>query len=144
MRSTIFGYAAIAVLIALSGCATTEPTPIPSPTMSLEQDWLLYSGSDSLGDLKQGDEGAIRMTIAGNKVTGQICNSWGGDLAIDGSSITFGPLYSTEMYCETPDGIMDRESRFLTDLALVTTIELVDGKLHLSGDGVDLEFGGSY
>jgi heat shock protein HslJ len=144
MRSTIFGYAAIAVLIALSGCATTEPTPIPSPTMSLEQDWLLYSGSDSLGDLKQGDEGAIRMTIAGNKVTGQICNSWGGGIAIDGSSIAFGPLYSTEMYCETPDGIMDRESRFLTDLALVTTIELVDGKLHLSGDGVDLEFGGSY
>ena len=144
MRFTIFGSAAIAVLIALAGCATSAPTPAPTPTISLEQDWLRYSGSDSLGDLKQGDEGAIRMTIADNKVTGQICNSWGGDVAIDGSSMTFGPLYSTEMYCETPDGIMDRESRFLTDLALVTTFELVDGKLHLSGGGVDLEFGGSY
>ena len=144
MRSTILVSTAIAVLTALSGCVTPAPTPVPTPTMSLENDWLLYSGTDSLGDLVQGDEGAIRMTIADNKINGQICNSWGGDIAVDGSRITFGPLYSTEMYCETPKGIMDRESRFLSDLALVTTIELVDGKLHLSGGGVDLEFGGSY
>jgi hypothetical protein len=39
---------------------------------------------------------------------------------------------------------MDRETRFLNDLAAVTTIELVDGFLRLSGDGVELTFVGSY
>ena len=141
MRAIILGSTAIAVVAALSGCVTQAPTPLPTPTMLLEHDWLLSSGTDSLGNWVQGDEGAIRMTIADNKVNGQICNSWGGDIAIDGSSITFGPLFSTKMACTSPDGIMDRESRFLNDLALVTTIEIVEGKLHLSGGGVDLEFG---
>ena len=44
------------------------------------------------------------------------------------------------MACDKPDGIMDLEMRFLDDLSLVTSIELVDGTLHLSGGPVDLEF----
>lgn len=76
MRSTIVGFTAIAMVAELSGCVTPLPTTPPTPTMSLEHDWLLFSGTDSLGDLVQGDEGAIRMTIADIKVTGQICNSW--------------------------------------------------------------------
>jgi hypothetical protein len=48
------------------------------------------------------------------------------------------------MACDKTDGIMDREMRFLNDLSLVTSIELVNGQLRLSGDGIELEFVGDY
>jgi len=107
-------------------------------------DWLLASGTDSQGEWVDGDEGAIRLTINDGQVSGQICNSWGGDIAIDGSSVAITDLYSTEMFCTEPEGIMDRETRFLNNISLVTTIELVDGRLRLSGGGVEFEFVGSY
>jgi len=103
-------------------------------------DWFLSSGTDSQGAWVDGDEGAIRLTINDGQVSGQICNSWGGDIDINGSSVAMTSLFSTEMYCTEPTGIMDRETRFLSDISLVTSIELVDGRLRLSGDGVELEF----
>lgn len=136
MRKTVVGAIAV-IAVMLSGCTN-------SPTTTFDYDWLLSSGTDSQGTWVQGDEGAIRLTIDEGQVSGQICNSWGGDIDINGSSVTITSLYSTEMWCESPDGIMDRETRFLDDLSRVTTIKLVDGFLRLSGGGVDLEFVGSY
>ena len=53
-------------------------------------------------------------------------------------------VHSTEMWCTEPDGIMDHETRFLNNISLVTTIEIVDGFLRLSGGGVDLKFAGYF
>lgn len=108
--------------------------------MQYDWDWFLASGTDSQGEWVDGDEGAIRLTINDGQVSGQICNSWGGDIDINGSSVAMTSLFSTKMACDKPDGIMDREARFLTDLSLVTTIELLDGSLLLSGGGVNLKF----
>jgi hypothetical protein len=47
------------------------------------------------------------------------------------------------MACNKPDGIMDFEMRFLNDLSLITSIELVDGGLRLTGDAVTLDFAAS-
>jgi heat shock protein HslJ len=136
MRSSLFPLIAAAT-IALSGCAS-------APVTTFDNDWFVASGSDAQGEWIEGEEGAIRITINDGQISGQICNSWGGDIDINGSRVVIESLMSTEMYCTEPEGIMDRETRFLTDLALVTTIELVDGRLHLSGDGVDFVFVGSY
>ena len=123
------------VALALTGCANP-------PAQNYDADWFLSSGTDGQGTWIDGDEGAVRLTINDGQVSGQICNSWGGDIDINGSSVAMISLFSTEMYCTEPEGIMDRETRFLNDLSLVTSIELVDGRLRLSGDGVDLEFVG--
>jgi hypothetical protein len=44
------------------------------------------------------------------------------------------------MWCDKPDGIMERETRFLTDISLVPSIDLADGRLRLSGGAVTVDF----
>jgi heat shock protein HslJ len=144
MRKIGIGLVLVASLAMVSGCAVPTPTPEPTPSVEYDFDWFLSSGTDSQGAWVDGDEGAIRLSINDGQVSGQICNSWGGDIVISGSDVEVSSIYSTKMRCPAPKGIMDRETRFLSDLALVTSIELVDGRLRLSGDGVELEFVGSY
>ena len=144
MRKILIGLVLAASMGLVSGCAVPTPTPTPIPSVQYDWDWLLASGIDNQGAWVDGDEGAIRLTINDGQVSGQICNSWGGDIDINGSSVAMTSLFSTKMACDKPDGIMERETRFLDDLALVTSIELVDGRLRLSGEGVELEFVGSY
>ncbi len=132
MRTFIVSLVASATLV-LTGC-------VAFVSAEYDSDWVLSSGSDGQGEWVSGDDGAIRVNINDGQISGQICNNWGGNIAVTGSAVVVSSLYSTEMYCTEPAGIMDREQRFLEDLALITSIELVDGRLRLSGDTVTLEF----
>ena len=132
MRTIVVSLVTAATLV-LSGCAIL-------PDDRYDSNWILSSGKNSQGPFVSGAEGAIRMTINAGQISGQICNSWGGDISITDTSVLVSGIYSTEMWCTEPEGIMDRETRFLNDLSRVTSIELVDGTLHLWGGPVDLEF----
>jgi heat shock protein HslJ len=132
MRKIIVSLIASAALV-LSGCANP-------PIESFEGNWLLTSATDAQGTWVDGAAGATLVTIEDDHISGQICNNWGGDIAITGSTVVVSSLYSTKMACDKTDGIMDLEMRFLDDLSLVTSIELVDGQLRLTGDAVTLEF----
>ena len=132
MRKIVLSVIASAALV-LSGCANP-------PIESFEGNWLLTSATDAQGTWVDGAAGATLVTIEDDHISGQICNNWGGDIAITGSTVVVSSLYSTKMACNKPDGIMDLEMRFLDDLSLVTSIELVDGQLRLTGDAVTLEF----
>jgi heat shock protein HslJ len=140
MRKILIGVVLAASAGLLSGCVALTPTPTPIPSEQLNMNWVLVSGTDGEGAWVKGSEGATRLTIDNGQVSGQICNSWGGDIVIEGSSVAITSIFSTEMFCTEPEGIMDRERRFLNDLSLVTTVEIVDGFLLLSGGGVDLKF----
>ena len=132
MRKIVVSLIASAALV-LTGC--TNP-----PVQSFDGKWLLTSATDAQGTWADGVAGATFVTIEDDHISGQICNNWGGNIVITGSTVDLSSLYSTKMACDKPDGIMDLEMRFLDDLSLVTSIELVDGSLHLSGGPVDLEF----
>jgi heat shock protein HslJ len=47
------------------------------------------------------------------------CNQYGGSYAVDGGSITFGPMAVTEMAC--PDPQMSVEAAYLSALTAATT-----------------------
>ena len=132
MRKIVVSVIASAALF-LAGC--TNP-----PVQSFDGNWLLTSATDAQGTWVDGAAGATLVTIEDDHISGQICNNWGGDIEITGSTVVVSSLYSTKMACDKPGGIMDREMRFLDDLSLVTSIELVDGQLRLTGDAVTLEF----
>jgi heat shock protein HslJ len=132
MRKIVVSLIASAALV-LTGC--TNP-----PVQSFDGKWLLTSATDAQGTWADGVAGATFVTIEDDHISGQICNNWGGNIVITGSTVDLSSLYSTKMACDKPDGIMNVEMRFLDDLSLVTSIELVDGTLHLSGGPVDLEF----
>jgi heat shock protein HslJ len=132
MRKIIVGLVTAADLV-LSGCAIL-------PDDRYDSNWILTYGKNSQGTFVNGAEGAIRMTINAGQISGHICNSWGGDISITNTSVLVSGIYSTEMWCTEPEGIMDRETRFLNDLSRVTSVEIVDGTLHLSGGPVTLDF----
>jgi heat shock protein HslJ len=68
------------------------------------------------------------------------CNTFGGPYAVDGDSITFGPISSTLIACEEP--AMSQETAFLA--ALDTVTYAIDGDtLTLSGDAGTLAFAGA-
>jgi heat shock protein HslJ len=122
-----------AAALVLSGCAIL-------PDDRYDGTWLLTSATDAQGVWLDDVVGATEITIDDGHISGQICNTWGGEIAITDSSVAINSLASTEMWCSTPDGIMDHETRFLSDLLLITSIELVDGRLRLSGGPVTLDF----
>lgn len=62
------------------------------------------------------------------------CNQYFGSYELDGSSITFGPLASTEMFCAGP-GVMDQEGAYLTALHSVDSWAMDGEVLTLSSDG---------
>lgn len=79
--------------------------------------WLLrsYGEQDNLRDIIEGTE----ITATLNKSDGQIsgsagCNIYGGRYQITGSMISISEIYSTEMACISPEGVMEQEQEFLS------------------------------
>ena len=61
------------------------------------------------------------------------CNTFNGEVTIDGSDLTFGPLATTQMFC-AEEGVADQEQAFLTALQDVTSYTVDDeGRLVLAG-----------
>lgn len=97
----------------MAGADGTMVAPITVPTLVFEDD-----------------------AVAGNAS----CNQYFGTYEIDGSSISFGQLASTEMFCGEP-GVMDQEMAYLAALATVDTWSMDGETLTLSaGDSTLLVF----
>lgn len=67
------------------------------------------------------------------------CNNYGGTITVDGSTVSVGDLFQTEMACDPP-AAMDLESAYTAALARVDTATADGAGLTLSGDGVTLAF----
>ena len=69
------------------------------------------------------------------------CNHFGGGYRVKGEEIEFDSIYSTEMYCMDPEGIMDQEMKFLQLLSgAVRYTDTGDELLIYAGDGLSLKF----
>ena len=80
-------------------------------------------------------DGTLTPTLTGSVITAQIsnavikgnagCNTYSADLQLNQSSITVTTPITTRKACEEPEGVMEQENQFLTDLihAATYTIE---------------------
>ncbi len=59
------------------------------------------------------------------------CNGFGGSYVINGSKISFGSLFGTQMYC---DAVGDKETKFLEALRTVNKVNKAGDKLQLLRD----------
>lgn len=98
-------------LTEIAGADETMSTPITIPTLAFEDG-----------------------QVAGNAS----CNQYFGSYEIDGSSISFGQLASTEMFCGEPPGVMDQEMAYLAALATVDTWSMDGETLTLSSGDTPL------
>jgi heat shock protein HslJ len=80
------------------------------------------------------DGSTITMTLGEDgTVTGNAtCNTYNGEYTVDGAKISFGPLMSTKMACES-DELNAQEQQYLVALGNTTTWDLTNGVLTFRG-----------
>jgi putative lipoprotein len=117
------------MLLVLAGCMISSrqaTTDLPGTSWSLVD----LDGADpvegAVPTLEFGDEG----TVSGNAS----CNTFSGEVTIEGSELSFGPLATTRMACADPDAAA-QETAFLLALESVESYTIdSEGRLVLEGD----------
>jgi heat shock protein HslJ len=72
----------------------------------------------------------LTLEFESDQVSGNAgCNQYGGSYQVSGEKIQFIDLYSTEMACFEPEGILEQEQVFLASLRSANRYTLVDGLL---------------
>jgi heat shock protein HslJ len=101
--------------------------------------WVLQSSSIDELVAEAPADARVDLVFSAGEIAGQsACNRYGGPYEVDGSSISFGDLFSTNMACEQP--LMDIESAYLTALGNVDAYEVSAEELVLTGGDVRLAF----
>jgi heat shock protein HslJ len=125
---------AILALLAMAGCAiTSRDATIDLPGTS----WVLV---DLDGAAPVGEAAPTIAFDDQGSVTGNAgCNTFNGEVTIDGSDLTFGPLATTRLAC-VEDGVADQEQAFLAALQDATSYTVDnEGRLVIQ-DGGTLTF----
>jgi heat shock protein HslJ len=91
-------------------------TPLSSPLNETQWELIRYiSAQGQLADILA--ETQVTLEFADGKLSGSAgCNSFFGDYASDASSLTIGSIGYTEMFCTSPEGVMEQESAYLSAL----------------------------
>lgn len=105
-----------------------------------DTDWVLTAGEVDGAPLTLLETHAVTLVRTDDGIGGTAaCNNYGGAVTFDGSTVTVGDLFRTEMACEPP-AAMDLESAYLAALVRVDTVAVDGAGLTLSGDGVTLTY----
>ena len=114
----------LAVVIGISGCASSMSTPVES---DLAGAWVV----EFIGERPVIDNSPATIEFAGNGRMGghESCNRFVGEYALSGSSLSFGKLGATKMMC--PPALMEQEARFLAALERVSKVQIQNGLLVL-------------
>ena len=67
------------------------------------------------------------------------CNDYSGPYASDATTIKIGPLAATRKLCNTPTGVDEQETQFLTAMQAATKWSIAGSKLELRDDGGALQ-----
>jgi putative lipoprotein len=121
---------AVLALLALAGCAITSreaTTELPGTSWTLVD----LDGAEPVAETPP----SITFTDEGSVLGSTGCNTFNGEVTIDGSELSFGPLATTRMACVDPVA-SEQEQSFLVAMESVTgyTIDN-EGRLVLAGGG---------
>lgn len=141
MTHLVARLAIAALMLTATACGdpASDPDQPGGGSETYEGTWQLVEG--------HGPEGQIHL-VAGYRVTMHIdgtsaggtsaCNSYGGDISIDGGSFTMRDGSMTGMACR-PD-VMETETAYLAALGAADGISRRDATLLLTGEGTELRF----
>jgi heat shock protein HslJ len=94
--------------------------------------WFLrsYGEQGNLKDIIEGTEITATFYSSEGQVGGSAgCNIYGGRYQLIGSTLSISEIYSTEMACISPEGVMVQEQEFLTILSRTQSFETDDTTL---------------
>ncbi len=125
-KVTVFGFAILLVVLLIS-CIKRETAGTGAVVISIEgPKWRLVEVSDS----PVSPQPFITFDATNRQASGFAgCNNFFGSYELDGSSLKFGPVGATRMFCEGAAG--EVEMRFMELLEQTRTWELRNGALLL-------------
>lgn len=126
----------------LVACGSSGATAVPSASAGADPagSWQLSAGSVDGRALQLLEDHPVTVVIDASAIAGRsACNQYGGRLQLAGDGIRIDELGGTAMGC-LPEEVMALEQAYLAALGRVRAIEVIDGRLALRGDGVDLRF----
>ncbi|MFN3219403.1 MAG: META domain-containing protein [Acidimicrobiales bacterium] len=133
----------LAVVLFAAACgddADTAPAQTGDGDPLGDTEWVLTAAEVDGTSLELLDTHPVTLMRTDDGIGGTAaCNNYGGDITIDGSTVTVGDLFQTEMACDPP-AAMELESAYTAALARVDTATADGAGLTLSGDGVTLTF----
>ncbi len=130
-RVIVFVLAILLVTLLIS-CIKRETAGTGAVVISIEgPKWRLVEVSESPVSPRPGERRPFITFDATNKQASGFagCNNFFGSYELDGSSLKFGPVGATRMFCEGAAG--EIEMRFMESLEQTRTWELRDGALLL-------------
>jgi heat shock protein HslJ len=129
-------------LLAASGrvVLSLQPAPAETPRPLTGTTWQLSAVIAKAATASPVPGSTVTLQVNGDQLTGKACNTFRGQVQIEGSSFKAGPLMSTKMACANPDENA-QETAVLTALGAATSYAIVGNTLTLKAeDGTGLEF----
>ncbi len=117
-----------------------QPTPAETPKPLTGTIWQLSAIVAKAATASPVAGSTVTLQVSGDQLSGKACNTFRGQVRIDGSSFKAGPLMSTKVACANPDENA-QETAVLTALEAATNYAIVGDTLTLkAADGTGLEF----
>ena len=118
-RFLVMALVAITVLMACGRSGATGPRDTAWELVSL-------TGNDVLAGT------TITLEFSGDQVSGSAgCNQYGGSYQARGDSLSVIDVFSTEMGCLEPEGILDQEGAYLAALRAAATYQIAADRLEI-------------
>lgn len=136
---------AATAFVTLAGCSSTDTYSrsdtqgLPDTLQSLEAyEWRLDGGA-SKPEITSSQQ--ITLSVNGHSLEGRSgCNSYGGAIEVEGTTIKLKEITATEMACANPADSA-AEAEFLQALGAVNHVDTTDrDRMVLSGERVELRF----
>ncbi len=126
---------------AVTATATTTPT-MPDTNPLARTFWRLVSYTNETGTHNALEQTDVTLNFDAEKnqfggIAG--CNQYGGEYNLNGSALTTGSIYQTEMYCND-EAVMQQERDYLEALQAAEQFEIDGDTLTVTGGGWTLEF----
>jgi heat shock protein HslJ len=110
------------LILALAACGASGATALRDTAWELES----LTGSDVLPGT------TITLKFSGDQVSGSAgCNQYGGSYQAGENSLSIGDVFSTEMGCLEPAGILEQETAYLTALRTAATYQITADRLEI-------------
>ena len=110
------------LILALAACGASGATALRDTAWELES----LTGSDVLPGT------TITLKFSGDQVSGSAgCNQYGGSYQAGENSLSVGDVFSTEMGCLEPEGILEQEGVYLTALSVAATYQITADRLEI-------------
>lgn len=128
LKSLMSGSILLLAVWMLTACGSSQKREVPSGLENITWELSAYGYEENLQNVLDKTFPTAFFDQKEATVSGSGgCNHYGGEYTAQADKLSIGALFSTEMYCQEPEGVMEQEETFLTLLSDAVSYRLTEG-----------------